>query len=274
MNPIGKPKEARLVGLTRDGKPVFVLPAVNAKPRNAEQIKLADKFCRANLIGGTLVTYADGFRFSMEEGRAEVAKVLLGNGGLGIKTKGGDVPLLCAIIDIITFSEKRGVFYLEVPCIGCYAVAPKGTVIPKKETKDEALADSERLLNEGMAGVRMERTERAAGQTALEKLRATDFVGGTIVERLVLCETEVERNRKEITKVTIRGTQLIIDTDGRNGLFAPDINTIHMKTDGDIFIIYGQCSCYVLARKGVDIPPRPSIEQITDAVKVLAGDKE
>lgn len=271
MNPIGKPKEARLVGLTRDGKPVFVLPALNAKPRNAEQIKLAEKFRRANLVEGTIVTYADGYNFDMEEGRAEVAKVLLENGGLGIKTKDGNVPLLCGVIDIITFSERRGVFYLEVPCIGCYAVAPKGTVIPKKETRDEALADSERLLNEGMVGVRTERTEIAARQTALEKLRATDFVGGTIVERLIHHEVEVERDRKEITKVTIRGTQLIIDTDGSTGLFAPDINTIHMKTDGDIFLIYGGCSCYVLARKGIDIPPRPSIEEVNDAVAALEG---
>jgi len=110
---------------------------------------MAEMFCGANLIGGTLVTYSEGYRFSMEEGCGKVAEVMLKNGGLGIKTADGNVPLLCSMLDIITITERNGVFYLDVPGIGCYAVAPKGVEIPRKETKEGALADSMRLLGDG-----------------------------------------------------------------------------------------------------------------------------
>lgn len=270
MNPAGKPREALLVGLTRDGNPVFVIPAQQAKPRNAEQIYLSDKFCRANLAGGTFVTYTEGYRFSMEDGRAEVAEALLGNGGLGIKTTDGRVALLCGMLDIITFSERDGVFYLDVPCIGCYAVAPKGVLIPRKETRGEALADSERLLQQGMGKARGHEAPKPA--TVAEKFRKTDFVRGTLVEYADGFGTEFSRGT--VTRFSIDGDRLFIASDGKAMFSYPDLNELRIEERGGVFLIYGDyCSCYALAPAGVEITKRPTVEEVRDAREVLAAGK-
>ena len=274
MNPIGKPREAQLVGLTRHGKPVFVFPSQQAKPRNAEQIYLSDKFCGADFVGGTIVTYSEGCRFNLEDGRAEVAKVLMENGGLGIKTADGNVPLLCGMLDLITFSERKGVFYLDVPCIGCYAIAPRGVEIPKKETLGEALAASAGLLKEGMGEARGSKATKAAKpMTDLEKLRATDFAGGTLVEYADGFSTEFGRGR--VARFSIDGDRLFIASDGKAMFSYPDLNELRIEKRGDVFLIYGDyCSCYALAPVGVEIPGRPTVDEVRDAMEVLAERKE
>ena len=272
MNPAGKLRAPQLVGLTREGRPVLLFPSQQQRPRNAEQIYLSDKFCRANLIGGTIVTYADGYRFNMEDGRGEVAKVMLENGGLGIKTADGDVPLLCSMLDIITFEERRGVFYLDVPCIGCYAVAPKGVEIPKKETKEEALAESARLLRGGGSEKREDKLPKAAEPAATQKFRATDFSGGTLVE--YANAFSIEFSRGTVTKFSIEGDRLLVTSDGKAMFSYPDLAELRIEEKEGVFLIYGDyCSCYALAPAGVKIAKMPSVEEIRDAMELLAERK-
>jgi hypothetical protein len=55
----------------------------------------------------------------------------------------------------------------------------------------------------------------------------------------------------------------------------PDLNELRIEKRGGVFLIYGSyCSCYALAPRGVEITKRPTVDEVRDAMEVLAGKKE
>lgn len=100
-------------------------------------IKLTDLLRELSQIDfneGVLVEYKDGFGFDFEYGRAIITKVDVRNKKFTIQTD-GDCYLDLSDLNYIKEIKREGdVFYLDIPILFNYALAPKGINIPKKPT--------------------------------------------------------------------------------------------------------------------------------------------
>lgn len=91
-----------------------------------------DDLLKTNFEDGTLVEYKNGFGFSVEWGRAHIRKMKIDGKKLEIETDGEAHLYLSDINHIHRVIREGEVFYLDIPILFGYALAPKGVEIPKK----------------------------------------------------------------------------------------------------------------------------------------------
>jgi hypothetical protein len=97
-----------------------------------DSLYLAD-LVNANLVGGTLVEYAEGCRFGVEFGRGIILKVeRREDGAFVIETDDSEKACLCLHtgIDVIPVDLHEGIYRWSTPVGWCYAAAPIGVAIP------------------------------------------------------------------------------------------------------------------------------------------------
>ncbi|GEM_PF-6208561 len=90
-----------------------------------------------NFIDGTLVEYLRGSIIHVEFGRATIQEVIIDDIEFCVKTDG---PVFLELYDlqaIKSIQEKDRVFYVCIPQLANYALAPKGVEIPSKPDYDE-----------------------------------------------------------------------------------------------------------------------------------------
>lgn len=266
-------KTDKRVADTHEENPAAVFRRSGGKSplKGAGELSILEKFRNTDFAGGTVVVYAHGCGFSIECWRNIIGSFFIEGNKLAITSE----KCLWTHDDIsqLRIREENGVFNLSGPSFPDCAIAPDGVEIPKKETLVEAIKDSEMLLTEGMGEARGGRTEKAAEPAATEKFRKTDFAGGTLVE--YANAFSIEFSRGTVTRFSIDGNRLFIATDGKAMFSYPDLSELRIEKRNGAFLIYGDyCSCYALAPKGVEIPKRPTLEELRDAVEVLAGEHE
>lgn len=86
--------------------------------------------------GGTLVEYKKGFGFGVEWGRGNITEVFISDEELSINTDREAYLYLSDICYIGNVGRCEDVFYLRIPSLFNYALAPKGIDIPKKSDYD------------------------------------------------------------------------------------------------------------------------------------------
>jgi len=100
-----------------------------------DKIHLVD-LPNANLVGGTLVEYVEGERFSIEFGRGIILKAeIREDGALVIDTDDNSKACLCLHtgLDVIAVDLHEGVYRWTTPVGWCYAAAPIGVTIPSPD---------------------------------------------------------------------------------------------------------------------------------------------
>ena len=99
---------------------------------------LINEMLDQDFTGGTLVEYVDLCKFDIEWGRATIQKIdkisdIEGINGIKIQT---DIPrkatlFLKDIRDIYEITKRGEIYYLNIPQLTNYALAPKEIKIPK-----------------------------------------------------------------------------------------------------------------------------------------------
>ncbi|MEW5997144.1 MAG: hypothetical protein AB1657_06180 [Candidatus Micrarchaeota archaeon] len=96
----------------------------------------------------------------------------------------------------------------------------------------------------------------------LERFLKTNFVGGTLVEYKDGYGFGYEWGRAKVTKFSVEGTELKIETDGNARLRYYDVNRLRIDEKNGVFLISGRyCACYAIAPPGVEIRKKPTIEE-------------
>lgn len=85
-----------------------------------------------DFVGGTLVEYLMGHEYSREFSRVNIVAVEIeSKNQIEFKTD-GEAHYATSIFQQVQMKERDGVFYFDPPYLDfCYAIAPKGVVIPK-----------------------------------------------------------------------------------------------------------------------------------------------
>lgn len=97
---------------------------------NGRESKLLEEFLVTDFNGGTLVEYLELSNFAVEYGRSKI-KYVKANPGLEVVIEEDGMAML-AIHDtshIVKIRKEDGVFYLHIPLLYDYAIAPKGVTI-------------------------------------------------------------------------------------------------------------------------------------------------
>jgi hypothetical protein len=88
---------------------------------------------------GTIVEYLPGHRTDIEHGRATINKLRFEDNKLIFDTKNpinGGARLLSDLSLIHEIKKQKGIFYLDIPLLSIYAIAPDGVEIRTVPTTD------------------------------------------------------------------------------------------------------------------------------------------
>ena len=100
-----------------------------------------EKFLNVNFLGGTLVEHKDGTGFGLEFSRGKIEKFCASENILSILTdeKNAFLELDLRFTEDISIFYDNKIYYLNIPLLFNYSIAPKDVVIPRKFNYKEAI---------------------------------------------------------------------------------------------------------------------------------------